>query len=198
MIPIPASRPIASSDPVSTAGSKPARTPSATTWAGCSRTAVTPANPPSQDLPCSAWSKAGLSGTARSSRSGAIASARPSSMPRPSPAWSAAIRGLRTGCAGCSTWCSTTTWRACTPGTGRPTWPSSSTWHSSCSERPSRPSASKTDGSAPDGIQTASPPPFSRLPSVHSVPLAMHASTLDRHARLWLISAFAVVLLTLA
>ncbi len=73
--------------------------------------------------------------------SGATISAWPRSMPKPSPAWCAAIGGSRTACIGCLTWCSATTW----PGSGRAmeprTWPWSSTWHLTCSGRQSRPSA---------------------------------------------------------
>lgn len=100
-----------------------------------------PGEPAFRASPGSAWSKAGPSGTEGSNRNGDIISARPSSTPRRSPAWCAAIGRLRTNCIGRSTSCSTTIWRACAPGTGRPTWLSSSTWRSTCSNRPSRRSA---------------------------------------------------------
>ena len=46
----------------------------------------------------------------------------PSSMPPLSPARRAATGASRTGCTGCSTWCSRTTSPACAPATGRRTW----------------------------------------------------------------------------
>jgi len=77
------------------------------------------ANWPFRAWPWLAWSKARLTATAGSGASGVITSARPSSMPKPSPAWCAAIGGSRTAYTGCSTWCSATTW----PGSGQATAP---------------------------------------------------------------------------
>src|SRR3954447_19780281 len=162
-----------------TAASRCAATRSATMSTSCTRIAAIRASSPCRTWPW-AWSRATPSAPARSSRSGVTISARPSSMPRPSPGPCARIGMSRTGSIGSWMSCSRTTWPACAAATAPKTWRSSSTWLPTCSRRRARPPASRTAGISQAGASTTSTRFFAKSPEpVQAIPLSQRFRRLD-------------------
>ncbi len=76
----------------------------------------------------SPWSKPRSSAMAPQAANGATTCRRSRSMPSYSPTPCAATGMSKTGCTGCSTWCSTKTSAACEAGPAHRTWQPSDTW----------------------------------------------------------------------